>query len=108
MACARLDTHYEGLAKIAHVLAQRNMIDGSLKRTLLNVDTATAFVRHITPPKNDMLLNKLEQMLTPLAATYTSSSAAVPVSVNECVASALVLSDFLEPPVPVVQVVQVP
>ena len=53
------------------VLAQRNMIDGSMKRTLLNIDTAAAFVRHITPPKNDMLLNKLEQMLTPPAATRT-------------------------------------
>ena len=55
---------YEGLAKIARVLAQRNMIDGSMKRTLLNIDTAVAFVRHITPPKNDMLLNKLEQIDT--------------------------------------------
>ena len=73
-ACTSLDQHYEGLAKIARVLAQRNMIDGSMKKTLLNLDTAAAFVRHITQPKNDMLLNKLEQILTSATPTVTDTA----------------------------------
>ena len=48
MACTRLDQHCEGLAKIARVLAQRSTIDGTMKRTLLNIETAAAFVRHST------------------------------------------------------------
>ena len=111
MACTRLDQHYEGLAKIARVLAQRNMIDGSMKRTLLSIDTAAAFVRHITLPKNDMLLIKLEQMLTPPAATYAATAPAETVAPDHVAH----ISQLLEPPVPdkfvhvpIVQVMQVP
>ena len=63
IACAKLGQHHEGLAKAARVLAQQRLISDSMKKAMLNVDTAAAFVRHITQPKNDMLQDQLKSML---------------------------------------------
>ena len=86
---------------------------------LRNIGVAESTVRHITQVSCAAYFNEFfshvtqtdaapatvdEYVAPPPAATYAATTAPAPMTEHE----APVLSDFVEPPVPVVQVVQVP
>eukprot|EP00929_Paragymnodinium_shiwhaense_P105211 TRINITY_DN7013_c0_g1_i2.p1 TRINITY_DN7013_c0_g1~~TRINITY_DN7013_c0_g1_i2.p1 ORF type:complete len:261 (-),score=45.97 TRINITY_DN7013_c0_g1_i2:74-856(-) len=76
LLCEHERRHYNGLGAAGRCLFRRGVIDGKLKNKLLNLDTATAFVRHVTAPLCDDLHEQVRMQLSEYRDAQTPTPSA--------------------------------